>query len=345
MRIGVLVPARNERAVIARRIANLAREAWPEPGAPHRVLVVDDRSTDGTAEAARAAMDSLPLAERVRLEVLPNPRGAGKAQAIAAGIEALADVDLVVLTDADVVQRPGSLAALARAFAEEPALALASGAQEFVADLAVDGSCRGPGGTEPVPVPGAYDRLTARVRSLESRWGKLWSVHGQLLAWRRSDGLVPRVGIAADDLDLMLQARAAGGRVRLVPGARFLEPKLAAGPGKRDQELRRARAYFQIVRDPAARLTGGIADRVQSFAYRFGPAAAPELASAIALAVPATAWAAGGPLPGALGLLAVLAGGASPLGRKLVHLLDVMRRARRGDAAGATDDRWETART
>ena len=36
-----------------------------------------------------------------------------------------------------------------------------------------------------------WDRWTARARRLESRFGALFSVHGQLLAWRAELGLLP----------------------------------------------------------------------------------------------------------------------------------------------------------
>ena len=44
------------------------------------------------------------------------------------------------------------------------------------------------------------------MRAFESRFGKLFSVHGQLMAWRSCLGILPTPGYAADDLDLMLQA-------------------------------------------------------------------------------------------------------------------------------------------
>ena len=210
-------------------------------------MCIRDSSSDGTAGAAEQAIEGLEHSGCVRFSVVPNQRPAGKAHAIATGLSELGSVDWVLLTDADVIQRRGSLFALARAFAADPRLILACGAQEFVRDLASSGKPRAADGGEPVPCPGLYDRVTAWVRRLESRRGLLFSVHGQLLAWREGLGLLPRPGIAADDLDLMLQARAAGGRVELIPQARFLEPKLPAGEGKQDQELRRARAYFQVL--------------------------------------------------------------------------------------------------
>lgn len=342
-RLGLVIPCRNEARVLPRKLANLARAAWPA-GALHRIVVVDDGSSDGTAELARAC-----AVEREGLEtrVVANAGAPGKAGAIASALRLLGrDTDLVVLTDADVVLRPDALTALADAFAREPSLALASGAQEFVRDLASDGSCLGADGAEPVPAGGLYDRLTARVRALESRAGRLFSVHGQLLAWRAELGLAPTPGVAADDLDLMLQARARGGRVRLVPEARFLEVKTPAGEARDGQALRRARAYFQVLgRAPRAAAGSSRADRAQLGLYRTLPALAPWLLLATAFALPPLCFALGGvPLllaaSAALSVLALL-----PLGRRLLWLCDVIVRAWWTERREPLSDRWEMERT
>jgi hypothetical protein len=167
--LGVLVPCRNEVAVVARKVANLARASWPL-GAAHRLVIVDDGSDDGTAEAARAALalhaQALEAAG-VSAEVVANDVRPGKPGAIAAGLARIAEVDLVVLTDADVVLEPAAPCALALAFERDARLAMACGAQRFVRDLADDGSAAAADGGEPVPAAGGFDRWTARVRRIE----------------------------------------------------------------------------------------------------------------------------------------------------------------------------------
>ncbi len=351
--IGVVIPAHDEANVIERRLRNLAAEDWPkiEDGRSHQVVVVCDHSSDGTFGVAERAIGQLGASSGVRFAAVRNQRAAGKAHAIATGLSELESVDWVLLTDADVIQRRGSLDALARAFAAEPRLILACGAQEFVRDLESSGQPRAAGGGEPVPCPGLYDRVTAWVRAFESRRGLLFSVHGQLLAWRIGLGLVPRPGIAADDLDLMFQARAAGGRVELIREARFLEPKLPAGEGKQDQELRRARAYFQVLgatQGSPARNRGRFA-RVQLLAYRWLPYLAPELL-VLGTLVPCgwvfwmlqkrMPWAFAAGLAVALLSLLLTRGP----GRQLVHLAAVIRRAR-AERSLPSGDRWGTVRT
>ena len=349
--LGVLVPCRDEAAVIDRRLMNLAGLEWPPARAPHRVVVVDDGSSDDTAARARAHVARMPAG--VTLEVLENRVRPGKSGAIAAGLAALRGTDVVVLTDADVVLEPQALDVLARAFAAEPGLAMASGSQRFVRALADDGSAHGPDEGEPGTAASRYDRWTARVRRLESRRGRVFSVHGQLLAWRADLGLAPTPGLAADDLDLMLQARLSGGAVRLLPGARFLEVKLQDRRHRELQELRRARAYVQFLRHPGLRRLareGTWTDRLQIAAYRWVPRVAPWMAEAVllvALWMPflwalwvQTPWR----LPWLLTLLLLAALRFSHPVRGAMRTFAILAQARQVEARGTLSDRWETPR-
>jgi hypothetical protein len=345
VRLLVAIPCRNEALVLPRKLANLARCTWPAApaGEPHRVVVVDDDSSDGSAALARATGLDVP---GVELSVRANHGKAGKAGAIACALELARPADLVVLTDADVIVAPEALCALVRAFARDPQLGMACGAQEFVCDLAADGSARGAGGGEPRPAGGLYDWVTARVRSFESRAGMLFSVHGQLLAWRAGLGLAPTPGIAADDLDLMLQARARGARVCLVAEARFFEVKLAPGERRDGQALRRARAYFQALRRPLpARRKSGLAGGLQLALYRYLPGMVPWLCLCLAAFLAVLAFVLGGPAV----LLAVLCAGATlallPVGRRFLWLCDVIVRAGWRERGAPLSDRWEMERT
>ncbi|MDX1932386.1 MAG: glycosyltransferase [Capsulimonadales bacterium] len=107
--LSVLIPARNEEAVIADCVRSLLDAGYP---GPLEILVLDDRSEDRTGEivAALAAGDS-----RVRLlrggELLPGWKG--KPNALRQLAEA-ATGDLLLLTDADCRFYPGSLEASVR---------------------------------------------------------------------------------------------------------------------------------------------------------------------------------------------------------------------------------------
>jgi hopene-associated glycosyltransferase HpnB len=117
----VLIPARDEAALIPRTIAALRRQG---PGL--EVILVDDQSADGTAarasEAAAAGGEPLPL--RI-VAGRPLPAGwAGKLWALEQGL-AIADRPYTLLVDADIELGPGMVAALRRR-AEESGAVLVS---------------------------------------------------------------------------------------------------------------------------------------------------------------------------------------------------------------------------
>ena len=116
---GVLVPCRNEEAVIGRRLKNLLGAAWPDSDRRHELVVIDDGSKDDTARCAEELLRA-GGASQLKATVVKSSRAPGKNGAISTGLEQLSErVDVVVLTDADVVMDPDALEALADAFAED----------------------------------------------------------------------------------------------------------------------------------------------------------------------------------------------------------------------------------
>jgi hopene-associated glycosyltransferase HpnB len=97
--VTVLIPARDEAALIGRTIAALG-----EQGRGLEVVVIDDQSSDGTREAAeRAAPEVLPLRVIVGQ---PLPEGwAGKLWALEQGLAVVAR-PFVLLLDADIELAP-----------------------------------------------------------------------------------------------------------------------------------------------------------------------------------------------------------------------------------------------
>ena len=123
-RVTVLIPCRDEAAALPRLWPAL--EALDYPRDRLRVVVVDDASIDNSAALAYAWAAAHPWATTLSLN-----HNAGKAQALNTALAQLqprpdgAD-DVIVIYDADHTPAPGSLKALAAAFAA-PTVAGASG--------------------------------------------------------------------------------------------------------------------------------------------------------------------------------------------------------------------------
>jgi hopene-associated glycosyltransferase HpnB len=110
--VAVLVPARDEAAVLPETLPGLLRQRYP---GRLRVVLVDDGSTDGTGEVAR----SLAAGAALPLEVVdgePRPPGwAGKVWAQEQAYRHAGDAAWLLLTDADIAHPPDGVATLVAA--------------------------------------------------------------------------------------------------------------------------------------------------------------------------------------------------------------------------------------
>jgi len=112
-RVAVVIPARNEADVIARSVSSLLRQNFT---GEIRVFVVDDNSSDGTANVARAAAGSLGLSEKFAVvSGSALPAGwTGKVWAMHQGWQSAKSLqpDFLLLTDADIEHASDNLARL-----------------------------------------------------------------------------------------------------------------------------------------------------------------------------------------------------------------------------------------
>ena len=110
-RVAIVVPARNEAAVIGESLPSLLGQDYP---GPFSVILVDDHSGDGTAEAALRAAGGESGGENERLSLLQAPdlpaSWTGKLWALEQGLRAAPqDCRYLWFSDADIAQGPGAL--------------------------------------------------------------------------------------------------------------------------------------------------------------------------------------------------------------------------------------------
>lgn len=113
--ITVVVPAKDDAAHLARCLAAIARQTLQ----PYEVVVVDNASTDATAEVARAA------GARVVYEPV-----VGIPAAASCGYDAV-EAGIIARCDADSIPPQDWLARIAAAFAADPGLSAVTGAGTF----------------------------------------------------------------------------------------------------------------------------------------------------------------------------------------------------------------------
>jgi hopene-associated glycosyltransferase HpnB len=113
--VAVVVPARDEVAVIGESVGSLVRQDYP---GPLGIVVVDDDSSDGTAGVAREAAAQRP--DRNMMVISsggPAPGWTGKLWAMNQGIAAAERAfrpDYLLLTDADIAHAPDTVGWLVR---------------------------------------------------------------------------------------------------------------------------------------------------------------------------------------------------------------------------------------
>ena len=103
-RLSIIIPAYNEAQTIAEMIERVRQVDIP---VERELIVVDDASTDGTADVLRRLMAGQPT----DLRVVRHPRNAGTGAAVRTGL-AQAGGDIILIQDADLETDPRDYPAL-----------------------------------------------------------------------------------------------------------------------------------------------------------------------------------------------------------------------------------------
>ena len=219
-RLSVVIPTHHTRELTLRCLDAL--QACPPESA--EIIVVDDGSTDGTAEAIRSRHPA------VKLVSLTPSRGFAAAANRGAGE---ANSNLLFLLNSDTEVEPATLSRLLAAFDGNPRLGVAG------AELRCpDGRPQWSAGPAPTPlwlfalasgIVRALERLPGyrRLRPEGGARDRVEWVCGAAMAVRRDawlavGGFDERFHCYCQDLDLCLRVRAAGWRVAVVAGARVM---------------------------------------------------------------------------------------------------------------------------
>jgi len=205
--ISAIVPARNEEAVIATCIESLALQ--PEIA---EILVVNDQSSDKTAEIVRGLMAKIP---RLRLlEAQEVPAGwVGKNNAVYLGAKEAKSAWLL-FTDADAELQPGA-AARALQIAQETSAALISFSPEQIVETWY----------EKALIPFVYSRLARHFSydDVNNPASPAAAANGQFLmiqrdAYNSIGGHTIVASEVLEDVALAKRAKAAGFRIQFGPG-------------------------------------------------------------------------------------------------------------------------------
>jgi GT2 family glycosyltransferase len=282
--LAVVVLAWNGLPLTRATLDSLARCRVPEGWRAH-VLLVDNASTDGTADAIRSEYPDVELIALLENRRFAGGNNAGLERALAAG------ADAVMLLNNDVQADPNLYEKLLAALADDPGAAAVAPLIYHAAptDLIWYAGGRCELASAHTSHVGLRTRDRGQYRSIEPT-GYLTGccLLATADAWRKVGPLDERYFIYAEDADWSLRAREAGYRLLFVPTARLWHQVSAssggaANPWKIYQRLRANLRLFGRHAHGFARLTWLPAFLAQQAALALVLAMRGQLAAAAAV--------------------------------------------------------------
>lgn len=224
-RFAICTCAYNEEGVIEEKIGNLLEVKARCPGV--QILLYVDAATDRTAEIARRHESELTL--HVAQERHGKTYGMNR-------LVALADADIVVFTDANVMLAPDVIERLGEHFAD-PQIGCVCGNLTYVN---ANASITAQAGS-------LYWRIEERIKLLETATGSVIGADGSLFAMRRSLHRPPPDDII-DDFYLSLSVLCQGRRVVQAQDVRAYEESVPVAAEEFRRKIRIACQAFNVHR-------------------------------------------------------------------------------------------------
>ncbi|MEM9754969.1 MAG: glycosyltransferase [Pseudomonadota bacterium] len=204
----VMISARNEARVIKAKLTNVVSALELLEGVDTQILLFADGCTDATADIARRILGPGSVIEGGAAPI-------GKSSAMNA-MARRARGEVLVLTDANALLRPGAIPALLHPF-KDPQVGVALGSTAIR---------QTPGQSAVAGVMAAYWRLEERLRDQETALGSAIGGDGALYAIRRSLWPFPARDVI-DDFFAPMSVLIAGYRVVFAPEAQVSEPAVS----------------------------------------------------------------------------------------------------------------------
>ncbi len=213
--VSVIIPARNEEINIERVVHSVAQQERVR-----EIIVVDDGSTDRTAEILEKLESKIPILRVLRIE--SPPKGwTGKTNAAAAGAIASTG-DWLLFTDADTFHLPGSL------------VALLGKAETQGADLlSISPGQETPTWWERAVIPRVFVQLARwyPYEEVSNPDSPRAAANGQYMlirraAYEKADGFASVRGEVLEDVAFARRIKSQGGKIVFLPGTDWVRTRM-----------------------------------------------------------------------------------------------------------------------
>jgi len=218
--------AYNERACIVQKADNLRALQQAMPGL--EVLIYIDAASDGTAEALE------PYKDQFKIHVSPERHGKTYGMNLLVG---MAQADIILFTDANVMLDVKSVAALANYYAD-PEVGCVCGHLIYT---------NGEGSTETANNGSLYWRLEEFIKQLESETGSLMGADGSIFSIRRKLHHAPPADII-DDMYVSFSILCDGYRLVRAPDVIAYEESVTIAKEEFRRKVRIACQAFNVHR-------------------------------------------------------------------------------------------------